>query len=82
MFSGIENLPYDAHHLLTPLLDWLAELDEPLRDSARPALSSVTGSSKTAKLARSLLKRTAPANATLRRAVILESLRGRLRRIG
>ncbi|MBS0205628.1 MAG: hypothetical protein JSS49_22220 [Planctomycetes bacterium] len=71
--------PNDAHHLLALLLEWLVELEEPLHAATRRVLSTVTGSSKTAKLARDLVARTSPANAAHRRQVILESLRGRLR---
>ena len=56
LFSEIDALPDDAHHLLTPLLDWLTELRQPLQEPVRAALAQVSGSNKTAKLARSLLK--------------------------
>ena len=73
-------LPNDAHHLLAPLNEWLVELDEPLCEATRGVLVTVTGSSKTAKLAKSLLARTSPANPAQRHQVALASLRGRLPR--
>ena len=73
-------LPNDSHHLLGPLHEWLVELDEPLHEATREVLARVSGSSKTAKLAKSLLARTSPANPAQRRRVALASLRGRLPR--
>ena len=73
-------LPNDVHHLLGPLHEWLVELDEPLHEATREVLARVTGSSKTAKLAKSLLSRTSPASPAQRRRVALASLRGRLPR--
>ena len=80
--SALPNrlLPNDAHHLLAPLLEWLVELDEPLHVATRGVFATVTGSSKTAKLAKSLLARTSPANPAERRQVAIASLRGRLPR--
>lgn len=60
LFSEIESLPDDAHHLLTPLLDWLTEVGKPLNVATRSVLATVNGSSKTAKLAKSLLKHEPP----------------------
>ncbi|MFO1044455.1 MAG: DUF6493 family protein [Planctomycetaceae bacterium] len=81
--SALPNglLPKDAHHLLAPLLEWLIELDEPLHMATRSVLSTVSGSSKSAKLAKLLLERTAPANAAQQRQVAIASLRGRLPRV-
>jgi hypothetical protein len=73
-------LPNDAHHLLAPLYEWLVELDEPLHEPTRGVLATVTGSSKTAKLAKSLLARTSPADPVQWRQIVLASLRGRLPR--
>lgn len=56
MFSEIEAIPDEAHHLLTPLLDWLAELQRPLEGAFHQALTKTSGSGKTAKLAKALLK--------------------------
>lgn len=80
--SALPNglLPNDAHHLLAPLLEWLIELDEPLNEATRGVLATVTGSSKTAKLANSLLARSSPANSAQWRQVAIASLRGRLPR--
>ena len=76
--------PNDAHHLLAPLHEWLVELDEPMREAMREAtrgvLATVTGSSKTAKLAKGLLARTSPADPVQWRQIVLASLRGRLPR--
>ncbi|MFM9960784.1 MAG: hypothetical protein ACKV2Q_06125 [Planctomycetaceae bacterium] len=73
-------LPNDAHHLLAPLHEWLVELNEPLREATRGVLAKVTGSSKTAKLAKGLLARTSPADPAQWRQIVLASLRGRLPR--
>lgn len=80
--SALPNglLPNDAHHLLAPLHEWLVELNEPLREATRAVLATVTGSSKTAKLAKGLLARTSPADPVQWRQVVLVSLRGRLPR--
>ncbi len=80
--SALPNglLPNDAHHLLAPLLEWLVELNEPLHVATCGVLATVTGSSKTAKLAKSLLARTSSANPAQRRQVAIASLRGRLPR--
>ena len=85
MFNDVASLPNgllpnDAHHLLAPLLEWLVELDEPLREATRGVLATVTGSSKTAKLAKGLLARTSPADPVQWRQIVLASLRGRLPR--
>ncbi len=50
-------LPRDAHHLLAPLLELLSQLALPLPAEARGPLSAIKGSSKAAKLAKSLLSR-------------------------
>ncbi|MBC7819286.1 MAG: hypothetical protein IAG10_20560 [Planctomycetaceae bacterium] len=57
MFGEIDSLSDDAYHLLIPLLDWLVELNRPLQDPIRQTLSKLSGTTKSAKLARSLLKR-------------------------
>ena len=56
MFSELESIPDDAYHLLSPLLDWLAELHRPLEGAFQAGLSHVSGTGKTTKLAKSLLK--------------------------
>ena len=73
-------LPNDVHHLLGPLHEWLVELDEPLHEATREVLARVTGSSKTAKLAKSLTARIGLVNTSIRRQVVLASLRGHLQR--
>ena len=85
MFNDVASLPNgllpnDAHHLLAPLNEWLVELNEPLREATRGVLATVTGSSKTAKLAKGLLARTSPADPVQWRQIVLASLRGRLPR--
>ncbi len=85
MFGNIAELPngvlpHDAHHLLGPLNEWLVALNEPLQAATRDVLATLRGSSKTAKLAKSLLARTSPADATQRHHVALASLQGRLPR--
>lgn len=73
-------LPNDSHHLLGALNEWLVALDEPLQAATRDVLATLTGSSKTTKLAKSLLARTSPIGATQRHHVVLASLQGRLPR--
>lgn len=50
------GIPADAHYLLTLLVDWVAELSGPLDPALRAALERQTGTNKTAKLAKALLK--------------------------
>lgn len=81
MFRKLEGgqLPDDVHHLLAPLLEWLTELKQPLGEALVSTLTATSGSSKTAKLARSLAQRTSPADAGQQRLILLQALRGRLR---
>ena len=79
------QLPGDAHHLLSHLLEWLIELKEPLGEATRSVLAKLTGTSKTAKLAKELLARTAATDSLdfdmdKQRQQVLMSIRGRLRR--
>lgn len=56
LFSELDSLPDDAHHLLTPLQEWLAETGELLAGSTRAVLETTQGASKLAKLAKALLR--------------------------
>ncbi|MBS0206330.1 MAG: hypothetical protein JSS49_25865 [Planctomycetes bacterium] len=53
--SHISTVPRDLHHLLTPLLETATLLGRCVNDSSRAFLSSITGSTKTAKLAQQIL---------------------------
>jgi uncharacterized protein DUF6493 len=53
--ASFEQLPRDAHHLLTLLVELHTDLGLALDDAVRDSLASVKGASKTAKAAKSLL---------------------------
>jgi hypothetical protein len=69
--------PRDLHHVLAPLLEWLAALEQGVTHDVRPLLEKVT-TGKSGALAKSLLKLRDTSNK--RRAVLLEALEGRLQR--
>ena len=72
--------PDDLHHLLSPLREWLTASGAGLAEAARPILESVTGSGKTASLAKALLGTAGGGKATVRNEIYAAALRGRIER--
>jgi hypothetical protein len=81
LIASWQTPPRDAHHVLELQLELLMETDAALSEAARRPLQSLSGSSKTAKLAKQLLKLSAPPDRSRRRTVLVEALANRLNRV-
>ncbi|MEZ6123928.1 MAG: DUF6493 family protein [Planctomycetaceae bacterium] len=81
VIAARDELPRDAHHLLTVQLNALIQVDSRLSPAARRPLESVKGGSKTAKLAKQLLALNPPVDSEKRRAALLQGVECRVRRV-
>ncbi|MBT3202639.1 MAG: hypothetical protein HN350_22290, partial [Phycisphaerales bacterium] len=75
-----KQLPRDAHHALSLLIELLAALGTPLSDEARGTLEGIKGSSKTAKLARKLLTHKPETPTSMLAEAMLQHLKTRVSR--
>ncbi|MEZ6042927.1 MAG: DUF6493 family protein [Planctomycetaceae bacterium] len=80
VIASWSELPGDAHHLLSVQLEALMRINGCLTDAARKPLSQLTGSSKTAKLAKQLLTLSRSDRSTARKAALLEGVECRVQR--
>lgn len=60
LLTRFTTWPTDGHQLLSPLVEWMTELDIPLTEDARSSLTSVNPTGKVTKLSQALLKRAVP----------------------
>jgi hypothetical protein len=74
------DLPRDAHHILSLLLELLTSLDLGLAEKARVPLEQKKGSSKTAKTARAILDRSGSDRSLKTSQALIEQLRSRIER--
>lgn len=80
VMTGWSTLPRDAHHLLAVQLEVLTDLDGAVADSVRDVLETAKGSSKTAKLAKSLLSLSGSRESPRWKNALLEGVAVRLTR--
>ena len=78
--AGFEELPRDAHHVLTLLLELLTELGLGLDETACTPLEALKGSSKTAKAAKALLALEGVGNASKMQQAAVQVLEARVSR--
>ena len=79
VIASWQTPPRDAHHVLELQLELLIELDRELSETARPVLAGLSGSTKTAKLARKLCDCRSGSGTTSLQA-ILEAVDSRITR--
>ena len=80
LVASYQKLPRDAHHVLALLLELLTDLGLRLSRAAKDRLASIKGSSKTAKLARSLVALPSGAHSPKLQLAQLQLLEARLTR--
>jgi hypothetical protein len=78
--AGQEKLPDDGQHLLAPLLEIAVRMGWSLTDAEKRSLAAVSGTSKTAKLAKELMRLERSKASAEERQALVQQLEARLRR--
>ncbi|NLH16119.1 MAG: hypothetical protein GX455_06040 [Phycisphaerae bacterium] len=78
--AGQETLPDDAHHLLSLQLELSVQIGWTLSETEKRPLAGVSGSSKTAKLAKDLIRCEFSRPSAEHRQALIQQLEARLRR--